>query len=184
MDLRKLGVGAVLALIAVAGVGYAYVEGIGPLGEDPAAGLEDPPETEKDYEMGSSGTGGVGDGGESETRTGPPFGFEVESVDSCGRTCREVDSALHNRMREEADEVVVYTRIYAGNTTDSDAIVWADNRDVPTVEPGGVYRSTDTVELSPQQAEKVRERDGRVTVEATVEGSVETVRFSSREDAS
>jgi hypothetical protein len=62
-------------------------------------------------------------------------------------------------------------------------LVWADNREIPSVEGGGVYRSTDRVKLSPQKAEEVRENDGLVTVEATVEGQHGTERFVAREDA-
>ncbi|MFP4188861.1 MAG: hypothetical protein ACLFR5_05590, partial [Halobacteriales archaeon] len=107
MDTRKtVAVGAVLVLVSVAAVGYAYVEGIGPLKEDPAAGLEEPPETENVYEMGSPENGdaateeeddGQEDGGERE-RVTPPFSFEVESIQECGRTCREVNAVLRNRM--------------------------------------------------------------------------------------
>jgi len=201
MRAKTVALGAALALVLLGAVGYAYIEGVGPLNEDPDAGLEEPPDTESTYGVGSGTEGSLGgsggarggtDGGtETETGgpteagdTGPAFAFTVESVDSCGRTCREVDAALHNRRDEAADDVTVYTRVYAGDSTDEEDLVWADNRGIPSVEGGGVYRSTDRVKLSPQKAEEVRENDGLVTVEATVEGRHGTERFVAREDAS
>ena len=193
MNRRKTAVLAVVAVIGVAGaLGYAYVEGIGPLREDPAAGLEEPPETENVYDMGSydegvgeggDGNNGEDDGAETDQRATPPFGFEVESIEECGRTCREVNAAVSNRMSEDAEEVVVYTWIYAGNTTEREDVVWAKNRDVGVLEAGETLRSTDRVNLSVQQAEKVRERDRWLTVEATVDSRQGTVRFTSRERA-
>lgn len=197
---KTVAVTAALVLVLLGAVGYAYIEGVGPLNEDPDAGLEESPETEATYGMGSgtegslSGSdgarGGTDGGTETETDgpteagdTGPAFAFTVESVDRCGRTCREVNAALHNRRDEVAKGTVVYTRIYAGNSTDEEDLVWADNREIPSVEGGGVYRSTDRVKLSPQKAEEVRENDGLVTVEATVEGQHGTERFVAREDA-
>ena len=190
METRKTA--AVMGVLVIVGVvtGYAYVEGIGPLEEDPAAGLEEPPETENVYAIDGGGDGGnVGGGDSANVDTGtqsedtPPFEFEVSSIDDCGRTCREVDAVLHNRMDESARDIVVYTWIYAGNTTDRDDVVWADNRGIDVLEEGGTRRSTDRVNLSVQQAENVRENDGWITVEATVESRNETAKFVTREDA-
>jgi hypothetical protein len=180
MDTAKsVGVGIVLVVVVAGALGYAYVEGIGPLKEDPAAGLEDPPETEKAYDMSGGGEESVDTGGEDKDT--PPFAFEVESIEKCGRTCREVNAALHNRMEQDAEDIVVHTWIYAGNSTAREDVVWADNRDISVLESGDVHRSTDRVELSIQQAENVREKDNWITVEAVVESQQETVKFVNRE---
>ncbi len=175
MDTKKTAVVVAVVAAVVAAVGYAYVAGIGPLEQDPAAGLDEPPDTDESYEIGDDTEGDAQDGG-------PPFAFEVESVNECGETCREVNVALHRTADEDAQGTVVHTWIYAGETTDRDAVVWADNRQVGEIEAGGVVRSTDEVDLSVQQANNVREADGVVTIETTVESGQETVRFVDRED--
>lgn len=173
--MKKPAIAVVALVVVLTGVGYGYVVGVGPLEEDPAAGLDEPPETQESYDMG--GSSGVG--AEDE---GPPFAFDVESVEECGETCREVNVALHNLMDEEAENVVVHSWIYAGETTDRDDVVWADNREVGTLEGGDILRSTDEVDLSVQQANNVRDADGVVTIETTVESGQETVTFVNRED--
>lgn len=186
MDTKK--VAAVVAVLVVGVLGYAYVEGVGPLEEDPAAGLDKPPETDNVYGMdggngGVDGTNSNDEDSETQGEKTAPFEFEVESIERCGRTCREVNAALHNRIGEDARNVVVYTWIYAGNSTERDDVVWAKNREVGVLEAGELRRSTDRVNLSVQQAENVRERDGWITVEATVESRNETAKFVTREEA-
>ena len=187
METRKVAAVVAVFLVGAATLGYAYVEGIGPLKEDPAAGLEEPPNTENVYAIeggggGEKDTGGTDAGVGTEEDT-PPFGFEVRSIEDCGRTCREVNAVLHNRMEVDARGVVVYTWIYAGNGTERNDVVWAKNRGIGVLGAGDVDRSADRVNLSVQQAENVRERDGWITVEATVESRNETARFVTRKNA-
>ncbi len=292
MDRKKTAV-AVALTVAVAGiVGYAYIAGVGPLEEDPTAGLEEAPETESTYsfgevpETGSEASGGVdsrvdggmgtqsdsgtdaaetevdagtdgqadteasvevsaadedadsqadeeedetedetdeaddgdeegeedssgdsqdgdaddGDddvngGGDSEDdssavdtldtepeRSGPPFVPELENMEECGETCREATVALQNNMNVNAENVVVYVRLHAGDSTDPDDVVWGENRNIGTLAPGEVYRETETVDLTPQQANKVREEDGIVTAKATVESDQATATFVERDN--
>lgn len=302
MDRKKTAV-AVALTVAVAGIaGYAYIAGVGPLEEDPTAGLEEAPETESTYsfgevpETGSEASGGVDsqvdgemgtqsnsrtdaadaevdadtdgqedaeasvgvnaadedtdsqaddeeeDGTEDETdemddkeeedeedkdeeddsedgqdgdaddgdddaerggggggdsdgdssavdtldtepeRSGPPFVPELENMEECGETCREATVALQNNMNVDAENVVVYVRLHAGDSTDSDDVVWAGNRNIGTLAPGEVYRETETVDLTPQQANNVREEDGVVTAKATVESDQATATFVERDN--
>jgi len=307
METKKtaVAVGLVVALAAV--VGYAYIAGLGPLEENPAAGLEEPPETESTYsfgevpETGSEADGSVDsqtdsdidtqgntetddadaevgaepdgqagdtgtdteasvevnaadggtdsqagdeteDGTEDETdeegvrgeedeeednensrdeevdggddndggdndgvdrdkvgtdgadrgavdtldaepeRSGPPFVPELENMEECGETCREATVALQNNMNADAENVVVYVRLHAGDSTDSDDVVWAENRNIGTLAPGEVYRETETVDLTPQQANKVREKGGVVTAKATIESEQATATFVERDN--
>ena len=283
MDKTKIGVAVVLVVVLSVGVGYAYITGMGPLEEDPTAGLEEPPETETTYDFGevpetgsgaesgqvsdenaqtdsedssdsvadddtdgsdqdtdgqseaetneggsdgddteagtvansesqrihesdeddsSDGTGGGGDGdgvdgdGTDDTErrtgtlqanaqttyTGQPFVPELENMEKCGETCREATVALQNKMNVDAENVVVYVRLYAGDSTDSEDVVWGENRELGTLGAGEVYRETETVDLSPQQANKVRETDGVVTAKATVESDQATATFVERDD--
>jgi hypothetical protein len=276
-------VAVVLVVVLSVGVGYAYITGMGPLEEDPTAGLEEPPETETTYDFGEvpetgsgaedgrvsdgnsqtnpesdnsdrvaddgtdnseddtdgqskaetdeggsdgdgteagtvanserqrtdesdeddSGDGNGGgddgsgvDGGTDDTErrtgtlqanaqttyTGQPFVPELENMEKCGETCREATVALQNKMNVDAENTVVYVRLYAGDSTDSEDVVWGENRELGTLGAGEVYRETETVDLSPQQANKVRETDGVVTAKATVESDQATATFVERDD--
>ena len=277
MDKTKIGVAVVLVVVLSVGVGYAYITGMGPLEEDPTAGMEEPPETETTYDFGEvpetgsdseggqasdgnaqtnpesddsdsvagdgtdnsekdtegqpegetdegnsdgdgteagtvansesqrtdesdeddsdDGTGGDGDGVDGDgtedterrtgtlqasaqtTYTGQPFVPELENMEKCGETCREATVALQNKMDVDAENVVVYVRLYAGDSTDPEDVVWGENRELGTLAPGEVYRETETVDLSPQQANKVRETDGVVTAKATVASDQATATF-------
>jgi len=294
MDTKKAAAAAVLFVALVAGVGYAYITGVGPLEEDPTAGLEEPPETENTYSFGevsetgggdgdvNSRTRGATDGGddtvdddegekdggtgaeESETQTdgsdggddmgddteekegeeetdvvsndesrqdddtgggdsgdgndgidrtrgdsgddyvekagddtgsrtdtaiqtnveraGQPFVPELENVEECGETCREATVALQNDMNVVAEDIVVYVRLYAGDSTNPDDVVWGENRELGTLGAGEVYRTTETIDLTPQQANKVRETDGLVTAKATVASDQATATFVEKDD--
>jgi hypothetical protein len=302
MDRTELGVAVVLVVVLVGGVGYAYVTGMGPLEENPTAGLEEPPETESTYSFGEvsetagggsvddgknddvdtddgaredtndaeavgdgnteqgtdqkdktdvsdkevespdseadtddktddeadtesndvggdeagsdddgerggdrdNNAGGDGGGAGEETddrgadsdsdsrvttalqanteRSGPPFVPELENMEECGETCREATVALQNNMNVDAENVVVYVRLHAGDSTDSEDVVWGENRNIGTLEPGEVYRETETVDLTPQQANKVRETDGVVTAKATIESDQATATFVERDN--
>jgi hypothetical protein len=281
MDKTKIGVAVVLIVVLSVGVGYAYITGMGPLEEDPTAGLEEPPETETTYDFGEvpetggdsesgqvrdgnaqtnpdsdnsdsvaddgtdnseqdpegqsegetdegnsdgdgteagtvanserqrtdesdeddSGDGGDGDGVDGDgtedterrgtgtlqanaqtTYTGQPFVPELENMEKCGETCREATVALQNKMNVDAENVVVYVRLYAGDSTDSEDVVWGENRELGTLGAGEVYRTTESVDLTPQQANKVRETDGVVTAKATVESDQATATFVERDD--
>jgi hypothetical protein len=115
------------------------------------------------------------------TYTGQPFVPELENMEKCGETCREATVALQNKMNVDAENVVVYVRLYAGDSTDSEDVVWGENRELGTLAAGEVYRETETVDLSPQQANKVRETDGVVTAKATVESDQATATFVERD---
>lgn len=177
---KRAVLGLVVVLGVVAVVGYAYVTGLGPLEEDPAEGLENPPETDTTYDMGGKGQVDLGE--QKENLDTPPFAFEVESIENCGRTCRDVTVGLYNQMQEDAEDVTVHTWIYAGNSTDRDDVVWADRHEVGTLGGEEVHRSTDRVELSVQQANNVRDEDGLITIEATVESQEQDITFVSKEE--
>jgi hypothetical protein len=296
IDRTKAAVAAVVAVAVVGGVGYAYITGMGPLEEDPTAGLEEPPETETTYSFGevpetggdggggqvneemdtkgSSETGnaeaeeendtdgqtdesdtdgdvetnGADDDGDGEsveaeddtdddiddgtddtdgtedgtgtvantegrqdgetndgddggggddtdrggtgtlqtntqtTYTGKPFVPELENMEECGETCREATVAMQNAMNVDAENVVVYVRIHAGDSTDPDDVVWAENRNIGTLGAGEVYRETESIDLTPQQANNVREEGGLATVKATVDSRQATATFVERDN--
>ena len=283
IDRTKAAVAVAVTVAVVVGVGYAYIAGVGPLEEDPTAGLEEPPETESTYSFGevpetgteggdgdgqaqedagteteteaeelnqqqealrdgtedadgtdTEASGGEGDGksgdgtddtdesgigtesnGDGTTgdgdvdgddydtdddgtededhrsgspvvtnteRSGQPFVPELENMEECGETCREATVALQNKMSVDAENVVVYVRLYAGDSTNSEDVIWGENRELGTLGAGEVYRETETVDLTPQQANKVRETEGVVTAKATIESDQATATFVERDN--
>ncbi|RLM89766.1 hypothetical protein D3D02_07840 [Halobellus sp. Atlit-38R] len=121
-----------------------------------------------------------GSGGETATPTAtptPPFGFTIENIEECGQTCRDVTSTLTNQQDTTAEDVVVYTRIFAGQGTDGD-VVWRGDAGVGTLGPGQSYTTTRRVELGFQDALAVQNADGWITVQTTVETADQTVTFT------
>lgn len=112
-----------------------------------------------------------------------PFQMRVDSIDPCGRTCRDVTATLVNGQSRRATGVTVYTQIYAGNTTDGDP-VWSGSQDVGTLDPGAAATNTTRVDLGLMDAAKVQQHGGHITVRLTVDTDRRTVRFVEHRDVS
>lgn len=159
---RAYIIGALLVTVVAASLGAAVYTGVGPA-----------PGGESGDEIQEFPTGTEYNGTESET---PAFAFTIESIDSCGQTCRDVTATVDNTQTESAGEVTIYTRIFAGeNTTTSEDIVWEGTEDVGTLTAGDSYSSTRRVDLSLQDAAKVDGNDGWITIVTTVESDEETI---------
>ncbi|MFB6126678.1 MAG: hypothetical protein ABEJ79_05195 [Halolamina sp.] len=182
MSAKGLVVAAVV-VVAVGGVAGAFALDVGPFAsgvvadEDDATGASSTTDT-------PASTGTVYDGGEAgtETASAPPFSFQVVTIEECGNTCRDVTVELNNNQDREATGVEVYTRIYAGNSTDADDKVWEGTESVGTLGAGGSTTSTRRVELSYSDALEVRNNDGWITILTTVESDDTTVTFKERRD--
>ncbi|MDQ2071011.1 hypothetical protein RBH20_00525 [Haloarcula sp. H-GB4] len=180
MDGKLLAVIGIVVLL-LAGVGGAFVTNLGPFqaessGEDLS---EFPTETTEATESDTAITDtGDSDGGAAST---PPFAFTVDSIEECGRTCRDVTSTLTNQQNSTADDITVYTRIYAGNTTDGD-VVWQGSEDVGTLEADGSYTTTRRVDLAFSDAYAIEQADGWITIRTTVETADQTVTISDQRD--
>jgi hypothetical protein len=174
MDRNHLIGGILLVLIVVFGTGAALYAGVGPApGGDSGDDIEEFPTEEKTSSDGSTAT--------SSADT-PPFSFTIDNTEECGQTCREVTATLDNNQNETATNVTVYTRIFAGeNNTDTDDVVWEDTEDVGTLEAGTSHTTTKQVELSFQEARKVDQKDGWITILTTVESDDTTVTFQNSE---
>jgi hypothetical protein len=107
----------------------------------------------------------------------PPFGFVVDDIEECGRTCRDVTSTLTSRRDTTAENVTVYTRILVGRETDGDE-VWRGTEDVGTLPAGESYTATTRVELSLADGLKIENSDGWITVQTTVETEDGAVTFA------
>lgn len=116
------------------------------------------------------------------TQPTPPFSFEIVQIESCGSTCRNVTATLYNNQDQKATGVQVYTRIYAGNNTQDDNLVWQGTEQVGTMQAGGTYTSTQQVDLSYGEAYSVKQHDGWITILTTVESDDTTITFKNRRD--
>ncbi|MFC7098066.1 hypothetical protein [Halobaculum marinum] len=187
------GILAVLAIVGVVAVGgaAAFVAGIGPLGDLGGGGsdtvTETPQSTGTVYD--DAGADGSGDAaadsasaGDDDTNSLPPYTFAVQSIEQCGQTCRDVTVRLDNNRNETATGVSVFTRIYAGNSTDQGDMVWEGKRDVGAMDAGGSTTETSRVELSFSEAYQVQQADGWITIVTTIESDDVTITFRERRD--
>jgi hypothetical protein len=194
MNGQKFVVVAVVVLVALAGGVGALVIGLGPApggesGESvesfPAAGTDSGSGTDG----GGSGSGDAGgtDGSETNGSDGssdsvPAFSLLVERIEQCGQTCRDVTVSLTNEQNRTAENVTVYTRIYAGNSTAEEDRVWAGKQAVGAMEPGATFTGTERVQLSYREGYAVEQADGWITVLTTVQSDDTTLTFRERRD--
>ncbi|SHG52211.1 hypothetical protein [Halobaculum gomorrense] len=192
MSLRRiLAVLAVVAVVAVGGAA-AFIAGVGPLGDIGGGASDTVTETPESTGTvygdagGSSGDSGgatnTASGGSSDANSLPPYTFAVTSIEECGQTCRDVTVRLDNNRNETATGVTMYTRIFAGNSTDSSDKVWEGKRDVGTLEAGESITATSRVQLSYSEGYQVKQADGWVTILTTVESDDVTITFKQRRD--
>lgn len=167
---RKLALALALAVV-VGGVAVAYSNGIGPFGSS-GEQIEEPESRGDVFELGENGSV-VLNGSSGEM---PPITMRIKSINDCGQTCREISARVGNEMEEEATNVTVYTRIYAGNGTDGYR-VWASNRRIGKIPGDFAEHTTDRVELGWREVPRVSAQDGWVTIETTVESDQATVTF-------
>jgi hypothetical protein len=183
---------AVILVAAQLGL-FAFVTGIGPFDADATGGASTTPDPTDPGRSGESndragsgssgGTGGTGSGGGStDAREPPPYALDVLGIEPCGNTCRDVTVRLTNERDTAARDVVVHTRIYAGNTTASDARVWEGRREVGSLAAGGSTTATERVSLSYFEALSVTRGGGWVTIVTTVESAEGTETFRERRE--
>ncbi|MFW6321482.1 MAG: hypothetical protein ACOC0Z_06480 [Halohasta sp.] len=107
-----------------------------------------------------------------------PFAFSIDRIQECGAACREVTTTLTNSRDGTASDVTVTTALYAGeNTTDDGARLWEGSEDVGTLDPDDSETTTRRVDLSIDEASRLSEAGGWVTIETTVESDERTVTF-------
>lgn len=188
MNRQRLAVVAGLGLVVVA-LGLAFAGGLGPFSDDDDGGIDDFP-TATDTPTSDAGDGGTSTGGDdgpgggdttAESTPQRPFDLRIDSVESCGQTCRDVTATLVNQQDRRATGTTVYTRIHVGNGTDGD-VVWEGNHEVGALDAGGSDTETQRVELSYFDALAVQREDGWVTIVTSVETDRQTVTFRERRD--
>ena len=194
-------------LVAIA-VAAAFVAGVGPFGgidggvdtpaptptstptPTPAPAVDGGAPTDGGGGGGGNGGGGgsgtSGDSGDSgggnEAANLPPYTFDVKRISNCGRTCRDVTVELTNNRETTAQNVVVETHIFAGNSTDAGARVWKGNENVGQMGPGTTTTATKRVTLGFGAALSIQRNDGWITIETTVRSADVTRTFTERRD--
>ncbi|WP_336025077.1 hypothetical protein [Halobellus salinisoli] len=172
----------VIALLVAVGAGAAVI------GDDVLPGTDgenaEPFPTATPQESAEGGSTDDSDSDSSgtdaaETST-PPFGFVIENIEECGTTCRDVTTTLTNQQDSTAEETTVYSRVFAGQEVDPDKEVWRGNESVGTLDAGESYTATRRVDLSYSEAFEVRNEDGWITIQTTVETADRTVTFTER----
>lgn len=173
-------IGGVLVVVILAvGIGAAVYYGVGP-----APGGSDSGEELTDFPTATSaaeGTAGGGSDGSTATAS-PPFAFTIDNIEECGQTCRDVTATLHNNQDDAATGVTVFTRVFAGedNTAEED-LVWEGKEEVGTIEASASHTTTRRVELSLQEARKIDQKGGWITIVTTVQTDDQTVTFRDSE---
>jgi hypothetical protein len=168
----------VVVLLAV-GIGAAVYDGVGPAPGGTVSGEE-----LTDFPTATSATEGTA-GGESGGLTAtaaPPFTFTIDEIEECGQTCRDVTATLHNNQDDTATGVTVFTRVFAGeaNTAEQD-MVWEGKEEVGTIDAGATHTTMRRIELSLQEANKIQQNDGWITIVTTVQTDDQTVTFRDSE---
>lgn len=185
-------VGVAVVLITLGIVGAAAF-GVGPIPSDVVPNGEtatDSP-TPDDPETGSTATAGESDDGEASaggdagrsgentTRTATPepapFGFQIDSIEECGTTCRDVTATLTNQRESPATDVTATTRIYVENDE-----IWQGSEDIGRLDAGESVTTTKRVEIGYFDAAKIQSNGGYVTVETTITTAEGSYTFSGR----
>ncbi|WP_148414429.1 hypothetical protein [Haloferax sp. KTX1] len=191
---RTLLVAATVLVLLTAGVSAAFVTGVGPFSDDDAESDEPFPTkttAPPDDDGGDSGGSDSSDSDSSDSNSGgdaaesesvPPFGVVVDNIENCGQTCRDVTSTITNQQDADSSGVTVYSRIFVGNSTDPDDEVWRGSQAVGDLAEGESYTTTKRVKLSYSEAFAVRQADGWITVQTTIETDDRTLTYTEQRD--
>lgn len=199
MNRERLAVLAGLGVLVVA-VALAFAAGVGPFSgeEDPVGDFPTETPAPTAAPDGGAGPGDVGNGGAGggdgaggagaasggtteESTPRRPFAMRIESVEPCGRTCRDVTATLLNQQDRRATGTTVYTRIHEGKGTDGD-VVWEGTHEVGTLAAGASETETQRVQLSYFEAIEIQGNGGWITIVTTVDTDRQTVTFREQRD--
>ncbi|WP_396612176.1 hypothetical protein ACH9L7_02500 [Haloferax sp. S1W] len=186
--MKQSTVAVVVALALVAsGVTAAFVTGVGPFADDDVTNEEFPTQTPTASSGDSSGgDGGGGDdsdsSGSSDETSTPPFTFVIDRIEECGQTCRDVTSTITNKQDVSATGVTVYSRIYAGNSTKKEDVVWQGKEPIGDLAAGESYTATRRIKLSYSEAFAVQQAGGWITIQTTIQTDQQTLTHTERRD--
>jgi hypothetical protein len=92
-----------------------------------------------------------------------PFTLDVEKLDDCGNTCRDVTVSLTNNGGNPRENVSVTTNVYAGQDS-----VWQGEASVGTLASDESTRRTEHVDVGYVGGAKIERNGGTVTIETVV----------------
>lgn len=180
VDRQKLavvvGVVVVVLALAISG-GLGAFDGVG-------GGRDAPSPSDRSgssNDRGGSGGDAADEGDDTGGQQQRPFGLRIESVESCGQTCRDVTATLINQQDRRATGVTVRMRVHTGKGTDGD-VVWEGNQEVGALAAGGSHTETRRIELGYFEALAVQRADGWITIVLTIRTDRQTVTFRERRD--
>ena len=182
MSRFTLAAGLIALLVVGTVAGLAFGVGPAPGGADSSEDLDDFPTATDSGSTDSSTQDGESSDGETRAASSAPFAFSIDQIEECGTTCRDVTVTLYNQQSERAENVTVYTRIYAGNSTAEDDRVWQGKADVGGVNAESSVTDTRRVSLSYADGYAVEQNDGWITIVTVVQSDDETVRFEEQRD--
>jgi hypothetical protein len=107
--------------------------------------------------------------------TGGKWSFGIDSIESCGDTCRDVTATLDNTGTTTRTGVTVTTKV----TADGE-LLWEGTETVGTLEPGESSTATRRVGVGYTGALAIEANDGYVTVETVVRWDGGTTTFEDR----
>lgn len=151
---RLVALGAALLVIVSGAGGVVASDALGVSSAGESAG------TSQAVTAKQSGPAQVGDANE---RGNLRFDFQIQKVEKCGVTCRDVTVTATNTRDTTARNVEFVTKMYAG-----DNVVWTGNETFERVEPGETKTVTKRVNLGLLEAAQVRQNGGYVTAETNV----------------
>lgn len=184
----------VLGVVLVAAVGGAWAVGVGPFDDvertegfpdvavEGAAATEGPADGTIDASGMSGGDrivqtrGDHGETGEAE------IDFAIDMITSCGRTCRQVTVTLWNRGEAPATDVTVYSRLYVGNDTSRDDLIWSDSVSADRLPAETSVSRTRRVGITVKEGLAVRDAAGWMTGRTDVESAGGITTFVDRYD--
>ena len=121
----------------------------------------------------SDGDGGVGTSATTPSDSG--YALTIETVENCGRTCRDVTARLDNTVGAAREDVRVTTEMYA----DGD-LLWSGDETVGRLGPGESRTLTARVDVGFSGGLAISANDGYVTIVTVVRSENGTARFSER----
>ncbi|MFB6150114.1 MAG: hypothetical protein ABEJ48_10660 [Halobacteriales archaeon] len=152
----------IVALVLIAGVLAAI--GVGVSG---VAGVVVGPPTDDATTTTPMTTGTVSGPGTASDQS--LFSLTVVGAASCGLTCRDVTIELTNNRARSVTNVVLVARVFAGRTTEADAIVWRGRTRIGTMTAQGTTIVSRQIGLSLAEGNAVRKQNGWVTVVVTID---------------
>lgn len=153
---RKRWLGAVAVIAVVLAAGVLMMGGTGPATSNASNPSPDGP---------SSGTASVNDtAGQNDTaETGEEWSFTIDSIESCGNTCRDVAATLENTGNTTRTGVTVTTKVYADGE-----LLWEGTEDAGTLGSGESDTATRRVDVGYTGGLAIESNDGYVTIRTMV----------------